>query len=226
LVLTQSQPNHYELHDPDVRLMLQVRDGDAAAFTELVLRYQNRLLTILEHLVGSREQAEDLAQDVFVRVFKARERYLPEAKFSTWLFTIANNVASNALRSRSRRREVRVAEGNGADSAPLALDQLAKAASGFMPTRALDKAEQAEMVRSAVAALSERQRMALLLAKFEGMSYQDIAATMGLSVQAIKSLLSRARVNLKEILTPYVEQGTRPDEAEPPSSKDDAGVST
>jgi RNA polymerase sigma-70 factor (ECF subfamily) len=215
LALTQSQPNHYELHDPDVRLMLQVRDGDAAAFTELVLRYQNRLLTVLEHVVGSREQAEDLAQDVFVRVFKARERYMPEAKFSTWLFTIANNVASNALRSRSRRREVRVAEGNGADSAPLALDQLAKAASGFMPTRALDKAEQAEMVRSAVAALSERQRMALLLAKFEGMSYQDIALTMGLSVQAIKSLLSRARVNLKEILTPYVERGTRPDEVEP-----------
>jgi RNA polymerase sigma-70 factor, ECF subfamily len=217
LALTQQQPNHYELHDPDVRLMLQVRDGDATAFTELVLRYQNRLLTVLEHLVGSREQAEDLAQDVFVRVFKARLRYEPEAKFSTWLFTIANNVASNALRSRSRRREVGVPEGNGADSAPLALDQLAKAASGLMPARALDKAEQAEMVRSAVAALSERQRMALLLAKFEGMSYQDIAQTMNLSVQAIKSLLSRARVNLKEILTPYVERGIRPDETEPPT---------
>jgi RNA polymerase sigma-70 factor (ECF subfamily) len=214
LAVTQSQPINYELHDPDVRLMLQVRAGDAAAFTELVLRYQNRLLTVLEHLVGNREQAEDLAQDVFVRVFKARERYEPEAKFSTWLFTIANNVASNALRSRSRRREVGVPEGNGADSAPLALDQLAKAASGFMPTRALDKAEQAEMVRHAVAALSERQRMALLLAKFEGMSYHDIAQTMELSVQAIKSLLSRARVNLKEILTPYVESGVRPDETE------------
>ena len=71
------------------------------------------------------------------------------------------------------------------------------------------------MVRHAVAALSERQRLALLLAKFEGMSYQDIAATMELSVQAVKSLLSRARVNLKEILTPYVEQGARPDEPPP-----------
>ena len=216
MALTQSQPTNYELQDPDVRLMLQVRDGDAAAFTELVLRYQNRLLTVLEHLVGNREQAEDLAQEVFVRVFKARERYEPEAKFSTWLFTIANNIASNALRSRSRRREVGVPEGNGADSAPLSLDQLAKAASGALPTRALDKAEQAEMVRSAVAALSERQRMALLLAKFEGMSYQDIAQSMDLSVQAIKSLLSRARVNLKEILTPYIERGIRPDDADPP----------
>jgi len=211
LALTQlSQPSQYELHDPDVRLMLQVREGDAAAFTELVLRYQNRLLTVLEHLVGNREQAEDLAQEVFVRVFKARHRYEPEAKFSTWLFTIANNIASNALRSRNRRREVGVPEGNGADSTPLSLDQLAKAASGAQPTRRLDKAEQAEIVRTAVAALSERQRMALLLAKFEGMSYQDIAQTMDLSVQAIKSLLSRARVNLKEILTPYIEQGARP----------------
>lgn len=209
-----TQPINYEQHDPDVRLMLQVKAGDAAAFTELVLRYQNRLLTILEHLVGNREQAEDLAQETFLRVFRARDRYEPGAKFSTWLFTIANNVASNALRSRSRRREVGVPEGNGADSAPLALDQLAKAASGFMPTRALDKAEQAEMVRHAVASLSERQRLALLLAKFEGMSYQDIALTMDLSVQAIKSLLSRARVNLKEILTPYVEQGVRPEESD------------
>jgi RNA polymerase sigma-70 factor (ECF subfamily) len=220
LALTQHQPNHYEQHDPDVRLMLQVKAGDAAAFTELVLRYQNRLLTILEHLVGSREQAEDLAQDVFVRVFKARLRYEPEAKFSTWLFTIANNVASNALRSRSRRREVGVPEGNGQDSSPLSLDQLAKAASSFMPARALDRAEQAEMVRSAVAALSERQRMALLLAKFEGMSYQDIAQSMGLSVQAIKSLLSRARVNLKESLTPYVEHGVRTEESQPPLASD------
>ena len=114
---------------------------------------------------------------------------------------------------------VGVPEGGNGDSKALALDQLAKAASGFMPTRALDRAEQADMVRYAVAALGERQRMALLLAKFEGMSYQDIAQTMGLSVQAIKSLLSRARVNLKEILTPYVEQGTRLDEAEPPQSE-------
>jgi len=195
--------------------MLQVRAGDAAAFTELMERYKNRLLTVLEHLVGNHEQAEDLSQEVFLRVFRARDRYEPGAKFSTWLFTIANNVASNALRSRSRRREVGVPEGNGSDSAPLQLDQLAKAASGAMPTRALDRAEQAHMVRQAVAALSERQRMALLLAKFEGMSYQDIAQTMDLSVQAIKSLLSRARVNLKEILTPYVEQGVRLEEGDP-----------
>ena len=150
MALTQPQPINYELHDPDVRLMMLVRAGDAAAFTELVERYRNRLLTVLEPLVGNHEQAEDLAQEGFLRVFKASHRYEPGAKFSTWLFTIANNVASNALRSRSRRREVGVPEGNGSDSAPMQLDQLAKAASGFMPTRALDKALEAELTSVAV----------------------------------------------------------------------------
>jgi RNA polymerase sigma-70 factor (ECF subfamily) len=210
LAVSETPAERYELHDPDVRLMLQVRDGNAAAFEELVLRYQSRLLTVLEHLVGNRELAEDLAQEVFLRVFRARKSYEPGAKFSTWLFTIANNVASNARRSKSRRKEVGVPEKSVADSSPLGLDQLAKAASGQMPARMLDKSESAHMVRLAVESLGERQRMALLLSKFEGMCYQDIAETMGLSVQAIKSLLSRARVNLKEILTPYVDAGARP----------------
>ena len=97
-----------------------------------------------------------------------------------------------------------VPEGNGADSSPLALDQLAKAASALMPTRALDKAEQAEMVRCAVAGLSERQRMALLLNKFEDMNYAEIAETMNMTVKAVKSLLSRARMNLRAVLQDYI----------------------
>ena len=203
----------YELHDPDVRLMLQVRDGNAAAFEELVLRYQGRLLTVLSHLVSNREQAEDLAQEVFLRVFRARERYEPGAKFSTWLFTIANHVASNALRSRSRRKEVGMPDRSPSDSAPMQLDQIAKAASSLMPARQIDKAETAEMVRLAIESLNERQRMALLLSKFEGMGYQEIAEAMELSIPAVKSLLSRARVSLKEILVPYMEQGNRPPDA-------------
>src|SRR5688572_4683274 len=205
--------------------MLQVRAGNAAAFEELVLRYQARLLTVLEHLVGNRELAEDLGQEVFLRVFRARERYQPEARFSTWLFTIANNVASNALRSKSRRREVGVPEkSNGSDTSPFGLDQMAKAASALMPTRALDKVESAEMVRQALESLNDRQRLALLLSKFEGMSYQDIADTMDLSVQAIKSLLSRARVNLEKILTPYIEEGVPPESsADREDAADDSG---
>src|SRR5438045_544539 len=104
------------LRDPDVRLMLRVRDDDAAAFTELVELYQHRLVTVMHHLVGSKEEAEDLAQEVFLRVYRVRKKYRPRAKFSTWLFTIANNLALNALRSRSRKPVVPL---NVRDSGPL-----------------------------------------------------------------------------------------------------------
>lgn len=198
------------LADPDVRLMLEVRDGNAAAFEELMLRYQNRLVTVLEHLVGKRGQAEDLAQDVFLRVYRARQSYRPESKFSTWLFTIANNVAANSLRSRSRRREVNVAPAESGSHEPLTMEQLAVAASGLMPARQLDKAELRKIVKVAIDSLNERQRMALLLNKFEGMSYDDIATTMEMSPKAIKSLLSRARENLRQALEPYFDRGERP----------------
>jgi len=190
--------------------MLQVRDDNAAAFDELMLRYQNRLVTVLEHLTGRRDQAEDLAQEVFLRVYRARKRYLAGAKFSTWLYTIANHVAANARRSSFRRPEVNLTMRPNDSSGASALDKMALAASGAMPTRQLDKAELRDVVRAALGELSERQRMAVLLSKFENMSYADIAATMELSPQAVKSLLSRARVNLKQILEPYLQNGTRP----------------
>jgi RNA polymerase sigma-70 factor (ECF subfamily) len=198
------------LADPDVRLMLEVRDGNAAAFEELMLRYQDRLVTVLEHLVGRRGQAEDLAQEVFLRVYRARERYQPGSKFSTWLFTIANNVASNALRSRSRQREVQVAPTERACDDPLTIEQLAQAASSLMPTRLLDKAELRDVVKAALDTLNERQRLAVLLNKFEEMSYADIAVAMEMTPQAIKSLLSRAREKLRDALQPYLETGERP----------------
>jgi RNA polymerase sigma-70 factor, ECF subfamily len=208
--VSESSVNKYELLDPDVRLMLQVRDDDAAAFEELVLRYQNRVVGIMTHLTRKREQAEDLAQEVFLRVYRARKRYAPNAKFSTWLFTIANNVALNAKRSSARRREVNLSTDPNSESGPPALDQMALEASGLMPTRQLDKSERAEMVRLAIDALPERQRVALLLSKFENLSYIEIAETMEMSVQATKSLLSRARENLRAILEPYMQEGLSP----------------
>jgi RNA polymerase sigma-70 factor (ECF subfamily) len=200
----------YETTDPDVRLMLQVREDNAVAFEELVLRYQSRLITVLQNLVQDRDRAEELAQDVFLRVYRARKSYAPEAKFSTWLFTIAHNVASNALRSLARRREVNVSVGLSGELSSKPMDDLASAPSGLMPTRQLDKAELTEVVRAAVDGLNERQRMALLLAKFEHMSYIDIGRAMGLSVPAVKSLLSRARENLRIVLEPYMQEGLRP----------------
>src|SRR4051812_41972326 len=91
-----------EARDPDIRLMLQVRDDVQGAFEVLVERYQHRLVGILVHLVGRVEEAEDLTQEVFLRIYKARKGYRPRAKFSTWLFTIANNLALNHLRGKGR----------------------------------------------------------------------------------------------------------------------------
>ena len=213
MAVSESSAQRYELQDPDVRLMLLVRGDDAAAFDELMLRYQHRLVTVLEHLVGRRDQAEDLAQEVFLRVYKARKRYIVGAKFSTWLFTIANHVAANALRSLSRRPEVNLTTRPNDSAGVASLDKMALAASGAMPTRQLDKEELRDVVRDALSGLSERQRMAVLLNKFEGMSYADIAATMEMSPQAVKSLLSRARLKLKEMLEPYLLEGNRPTES-------------
>ncbi len=209
MTVSESSARRYTL-DPDVRLMLEVREGSATAFEELVVRYQARLVRVLEHLVGRRELAEDLAQEVFLRVYRSRQQYVPGAKFATWLFTIANNVASNALRDRSRRPEVTLAGSESGPLGPRPMDRLVQATSGAMPTRQIAKAELRDVVRMAMESLSERQRLAVLLNKFEGMSYADIAHAMELSPQAIKSLLSRARENLRQMLEPYLENGSLP----------------
>jgi RNA polymerase sigma-70 factor, ECF subfamily len=205
----ETTPQDYRL-DPDVGLMLRVCNDDAAAFEQLVDRYKNRVLRIMQSWTGSVDHAEDLAQEVFLRVYRSRKSYKPTAKFSTWLFKIANNVASNAVRDRSRRKEYQISQGNNVSTSGMIIENIALAGSGSMPTRKLDKTERAAMVQQAVNALGERQRMALLLCKFEGLSYQEIADSMELSVKAVKSLLSRARANLKLLLMPYMEDGQVP----------------
>ena len=191
------------LRDPDVQLMLRVRDGDDAAFARLVEAYQDRLVGLLTHLVNDREAAEDLAQEAFLRVYRARKGYAPSAKFSTWLFRIAQNLASNSRRGRRRRKEVAFAGSSEvSDSRPQ--EALVTEKSAFLPSRQLAKRELAEVVREALEDLGERQKLAVLLHKFEGMSYADIAETMEMTPQAVKSLLSRARESLRAKLEGYV----------------------
>jgi len=211
LAVSESSAQNFIALDPDVRLMLEVREDIGAAFEELMLRYQNRVVTVLEHLVGNRSQAEDLAQDVFLRVYRARKNYVPGSKFSTWLFKITNNVALNALRSKSRRREVNVESHESGPMGATRLDEMAQAASGLIPARQLDKAEMRDIIQLALESLNERQRMAVLLSKFEDMNYADIASAMDMTPKAIKSLLSRARVNLRQVLEPYLQRGERPE---------------
>jgi RNA polymerase sigma-70 factor, ECF subfamily len=200
----------YSQWDPDVQLMLAVQQGNAAAFEEIVRRYQGRLLTVIRHLVPDGDAAEDLVQEVFLRVFRARFSYTPTARFATWIFTVAQNVASNARRNRARRREVQVASAGDGSQEIGGMETLAKDASAMMPTRIADRKEASTVIRAAIEQLNERQRLALLLCKFEGMNHSDIAQTMKMSAHAVKSLLARARANLRDALEPYLQDGFIP----------------
>jgi RNA polymerase sigma-70 factor (ECF subfamily) len=191
------------LRDPDIRLMLRIRDDVPGAFEEMVNLYQHRLVGVMHHLVGNHEEAEDLAQEVFLRVYRARQNYKPQAKFSTWLFTIANNLALNALRSRQRRPAVPL---NLHDSGPLGprpAEQLVHDKQA-QPMQSLQQQELAAIIQQAIQGLNERQRMAVVLNKFEDMNYAEIGEVMNLTTKAVKSLLSRARMNLPVALASYV----------------------
>src|SRR3954447_13382078 len=112
------------LRDPDIRLMLRVRNDEPGAFEELVEGYRHRLVAVMHHLVGNADEAEDLAQEVFLRVYRARKKYRPRSKFSTWLFTIANNLALNCLRSRQRQPIVRLAVHDSGPLGPRPAEQM------------------------------------------------------------------------------------------------------
>jgi RNA polymerase sigma-70 factor, ECF subfamily len=191
------------IRDPDIRLMLRVRNDEAGAFEELVENYQHRLIAVMHHLVGNAEEAEDLAQEVFLRVYRARKKYRPRSKFSTWLFTIANNLALNALRRRQRKPSVPLDVRDSGPLGPRPAEKLLKD-KGSSPSMRIQNNELVEVIRRALENLNERQRMAVILNKFEDMNYLEIAEVMGLSTQAVKSLLSRARTNLRSVLEPYI----------------------
>jgi RNA polymerase sigma-70 factor (ECF subfamily) len=188
------------LRDPDVRLMLRVRDDDAAAFVE---NYRQRLVAVMHHLVGHADEAEDLAQEVFLRVYRSRKKYRARSKFSTWLFTIANNLALNALRSRQRKPVVPLDVRDSGPLGPRPAEQLVRDR-GQHPGQRVQQQELAAVVRRALDTLNERQRMAVVLNKFEDMNYAEIAEVMGLTTKAVKSLLSRARCHLRDALQTYL----------------------
>src|SRR6516225_6797841 len=134
--------------------MLQVRNDEPGAFEELVERYQHRLVAVMNHLVGNAEEAEDLSQEVFLRVYRARKKYRPRSKFSTWLFTIANNLALNCLRSRQRKPVVPLSVRDSGPLGPRPAEQLVHDP-GTGPMQRVQKLELAERIREALSELNE-----------------------------------------------------------------------
>ncbi len=204
--------------DSDAALMLRAKRGDRAAFEELVSKYQQPVLNFIYRALPDAAEAEDLAQGVFVQVWKSAARYEPSAKFSTWLFTIARNLCLNEFRRRAR---------HPADSldAPAHADTEEPRGHGIEDRResaasdALLRGELEAKVAEAVAALPENQRTALVLWQRDELAYEDIAEVLGCSLSAVKSLIHRARETLKARLKPYLRTGewTQADDADGPA---------
>jgi RNA polymerase sigma-70 factor (ECF subfamily) len=191
----------YSACDPDVALMIRVQQDEPGAFAELIDLYWSRIFGRFFRQFGDRQEAEDLVQDVFLRLFRNRKRYRPHARFATWLFHIARNVARNAIRSRQRHPVTPLGLMGGADELP-PFHHLTNEPE--VPSRRLERAEVAGLVRNAVAALKGRQRTAVEL-QCQDRTYSEIADELEMSAKAAKSLLYRARNELRESLSPFAE---------------------
>ena len=184
--------------------MLSFQKGDKASFEILMRKYFPRVLNFIYRFTGSRETAEELTQDVFIRVYRNASYYKPQAKFQTWLFQIAKNLSLNEIR-RNKPFMVSIEEdieiGDGA--AKRQIEDLKIPA----PDQYLLAEETEIIVKQAIDQLPESQRLAVLLRRYEDFSYEEIAQSLHCSVKAVKSILSRARERLKEQLSDYFKDG-------------------
>ena len=180
--------------------MLRVKAGDEDAFRELIERHQRAVINVIYRALGDAWDAEDLAQRVFIHVFRSARRYEPTAKFTTWLFTITHN----AIRNEYRRRARHATESFDAMTQPGATGepgtQLADPRATD-PSQTVIENELQEKIQAAIQRLPEAQRTAVILCRFEGLPYEEIAVVLDCSVSAVKSLLHRARETLKEQLS-------------------------
>jgi RNA polymerase sigma-70 factor, ECF subfamily len=182
----------------DIRLMELIGAGEDRALEQLVERHQRLVIGTVGRMLGAGSDAEDIAQQVFVRVWKNAKRYEPRAKFTTWLLKITRNLVFNELRRRSRHPQVPLQSEPDEEERPLK-DEHAAA-----PDASLLEHELQEAVDVAIAKLPETQRMAVILRRYEELSYEEIAESLDQSVSAVKSLLFRARTELRESLKRYL----------------------
>lgn len=187
--------------DPEILLMLRVQRDEPGAFAALVGAYWSRVFGKFVRQFGDRQEAEDLAQDVFLRLYRSRTRYRPRARLATWVFYIARNVGKNALRRRQRKRMMPIGLALQAEELAGPRTMTDQSAAPHTP---LERAELARLVRGAVAGLTGRQRRAVEL-QFENQSYAEIASALAMTPKAAKSLLYRARTELRDSLLGYAE---------------------
>jgi len=182
----------------DVRLMRLVSHGNTAAFEELIERHQTLVAGTVARMLGSNSDVEDIAQQVFIRVWKSATRYVPRAKFTTWLLKITRNLVFNELRRTKRHAHTPIQIDPQAAEMPL------KDEAGQAPDASLLERELEGAIEQAITALPDTQRMALVLRRYEELSYEQIAEVLDLSVPAVKSVLFRARTELRARLRSYL----------------------
>jgi RNA polymerase sigma-70 factor, ECF subfamily len=187
-----------EQENEDVRLMGLVAGGDMPAFEQLIERHQALVVGTAARMLGSNSDVEDIAQQVFIRVWKSAGRYRPRAKFTTWLLKITRNLVFNELRRTKRRAQLPLQPDPQGEEIPLSDDITAA------PDASLLENELQHAIEDAITQLPETQRMALILRRYEDLSYEDIAEVLDLSVPAVKSLLFRARTELRSRLGKYL----------------------
>jgi len=177
----------------DVQLMLDVKAGDELSFEILLQKYRTPLVNFLCRMVREQALAEDLAQEVFLRVYRARKEYAPSAKFTTWLFRIATNLALNAIRDgKYRQMQISIDTPRDEDEPVIEI-----AAPDARADERLIENERNRMIRGAILALPEKQRAAVILHKYQEMDYAEIGKILGCSESALKSLLFRAYESLR-----------------------------
>jgi RNA polymerase sigma-70 factor (ECF subfamily) len=181
--------------DFDAELMLRVKEGDGASFTILLEKHRLPVIHFLYRMVQNQGVAEELAQEVFLRVYRSRESYEPTAKFTTWLFRIATHLALNSLRDgKNQRLEERLDDDSSGAPVRQVSDKKPSVEQFMVNQARLDE------VRRAVATLPEKQRAAVLMHKYEEMEYSQIAKVLSCSESAVKSLLFRAYETLRALL--------------------------
>lgn len=184
----------------DHALMERIGAGDHEAFRVLVERHQNVVIGTVAKMLGNSSDAEDVAQQVFLRIWRNAKRYRPDAKFTTYLFTITRNLVFNETRRRGRKKTVSV------DEREENSHHLIKDSQDRQPDAELLQTELRNAVDDAIASLPEPQRMAVVLRSHDQLPYEEIAVILGLSLPAVKSLLFRARAVLREALSGYLER--------------------
>lgn len=189
--------------DPDTRLMLRFQGGDEAAFEDLFRKYAPLLINFSYRFLGQRMRAEEAAQEVLLRVYRARRDYRPEARFSTWIYRIATNFCLNEVRrGEFKAREISIdASPEDEGEVPIQIPD----PKSPQPEEELERGRLEAAFQKALSRLPERQRAAFLLSRFENMSYRDIGEALGCSESSVRSLIHRGAVSIREELKEFVE---------------------